>query len=314
MNPTPSLVSVIIPAYNASQFLAETIDSVLAQTYSHFELLVIDDGSTDTTAEIVDAYRQRDQRVSRVSQTNGGVSRARNRGVDASNGELIAFLDSDDRWLPHKLATQVEWMNAHLDIAVCFCRARFMRFDSTPTDQLSNGRLAHIKPEHLLYENPTTTTSTWMVRREIFQKFGGFDPEMNYSEDIDYLLRIMLIGQQRIEGINDVLVYYRTNDGGLSSDLYRMEDGWNCMLEKAKQYDAELVHQHYSIAKAVHLRYFARRAIRLKLHPEVGKQYINRAFKADWRIILKEPRRTVLTCLAVYGLGLLTRKSAFKAT
>jgi len=93
-----------------------------------------------------------------------------------------------------------------------------------------------------------------------------------------------------------------------------MEDGWNCMLEKAKQYDAELIYQHYSIAKAIHLRYFARRAIRLKLPPEVGKQYLNRAFQADWRIILKEPRRTILTWLAIYGLSLLKRKSAFKAT
>ncbi len=309
MNCSTPLVSVVIPAYNASQFIAETIDSVLAQSYSQFEMLIIDDGSTDKTVEIINQYCQQDRRVQLISQTNAGVSWARNRGAELSNGELVAFLDADDRWATHKLKTQVDFMAEHPEIAVCFGRIEFMRSDGALTGQRSNGRLTQIQPEHLLYENPTITTSNWMMRRTVSQTYGGFDPDMNYSEDVDYLLRIMLCGNEKIMGIDDVLTYYRTNDQGLSSDLYKMEDGWNRMIEKAKQYDFHLVNQHYSLAKAIHLRYFARRAIRLKLSSKVGIQYINRSLRTDWKILLKEPRRTILTCLAAYGSGLIWRTS-----
>jgi glycosyltransferase involved in cell wall biosynthesis len=299
--PTP-LVSVIIPAYNASRFIGEALNSVTTQTYSNLDIIVIDDGSTDQTLETVENYSQRDVRIRVISQTNRGVSFTRNRGVELANSDLIAFLDSDDRWLPDKLTRQVEFMTAHPEVAVCFGRVAFMRFDGTMTQQRSSGRLTGLKPEHLLYENPTVTTSNWMIRRDIFQKFGGFDLTMNYSEDLDYLLRIMLGGDHKIEGINDVLMCYRTNDSGLSSDLAKMEAGWNQMIEKAKKYNADLVQQHYPTAKAVHLRYFARRAIRLKLPPQVGVQYMNRALRSDWTILLKEPRRTLLTGLVAYGL------------
>jgi len=104
------LVSVIIPTYNRAWVLKEAIDSVLAQEFKDFELIVVDDGSTDNTGEILDSY---EQDILVLRQSNKGVSAARNRGIDAAEGRLIAFLDSDDLWLPRKLSSQVDFFNSN---------------------------------------------------------------------------------------------------------------------------------------------------------------------------------------------------------
>jgi glycosyltransferase involved in cell wall biosynthesis len=108
---TPGLVSIIIPCYNRAHIVRETIDSVLAQTYGNFEALVIDDGSTDSTREVISTYT--DPRIRYFYRENGGLSAARNSGLDASRGEFIAFLDSDDVWLPWKLAAQIGIFRRH---------------------------------------------------------------------------------------------------------------------------------------------------------------------------------------------------------
>ncbi|MGQ4649262.1 glycosyltransferase [Lyngbya aestuarii] len=314
MNLSIPLVSVIIPAYNAAQFLAEAIESVISQTFTDWELLVIDDGSTDSTASLVQRYSQQDYRVRLFSQVNQGVSYTRNLGVEMTQGKFIAFLDADDRWLPDKLAVQIKFLNERSDVGISFGRVKFISYDGNFTGQFSTGRLTEIKPEYLLYENPTTTTSNWVVRREVFQCCGGLDQSMSYSEDVDWLFRVMLKKQWQIEGIDQILMCYRTNSTGLSSELYRMEDGWNLLISKAMNQAPELVSKHYSLAKAVHLRYFARRAIRLKLPSQVGVSFVNRALQSDWRLLFKEPRRTLLTVVAAYVVHLmqslnLTKKS-----
>ena len=110
-------VSVILPTYNRGWILKEAIDSVLAQDFRDFELIVVDDGSTDNTPQILDSYHQ-DLMV--VRQPNRGVSAARNRGIAAAGGGLIAFLDSDDLWLPRKLSSQVVFFNSNPEYIICF--------------------------------------------------------------------------------------------------------------------------------------------------------------------------------------------------
>jgi glycosyltransferase involved in cell wall biosynthesis len=111
-----SLVSVIIPTFNRGWILKEAVDSVLAQDYKGFELIVVDDGSTDNTSEILASYGN-DIRV--LFQENKGVSASRNRGIAETSGQFIAFLDSDDLWLPQKLSTQVEFYNQMPDALIC---------------------------------------------------------------------------------------------------------------------------------------------------------------------------------------------------
>jgi glycosyltransferase involved in cell wall biosynthesis len=302
----PPTLSVVIPAYNAAQFLPAAISSVQSQTFTDWELLIIDDGSTDRTAEVVQTFQDRDGRIQLIRQTNQGVSAARTHGVEQSQGDLIAFLDADDWWLPHKLATHLARFAADPRLGISFDRVEFLTQAGEPTGQVSSARLRGLTPKHFLSENPTTTTSSWVLRRRVWQQVGGFCLQMSYSEDLEWLLRVACTQDWRIEGIEQVLTRYRTSNGGLSADLYRMEAGWNVLIDRAKTYAPELVRQEFALAQAIHLRYLARRAFRLKLPSKIGVDFMNRALRSDRRLLVSQPRRTLPTIAAVYGHHLLS--------
>lgn len=303
-------VTVVIPAYNAAQYLAETIESVLAQTFKNFELLIIENGSTDNTVEVAYQYSQQDKRVKIFSTgSNSGVSAARNKGIQLAVGKVFAFLDADDQWLPNKLTSHIEHLNQDTNLGVSFGRVEFLSPDGKPTRQFCNNRLSDIQPQHFLYENPTITASNLVFRREVFEQMGGFEESMRYSEDMELLLRVACSNRWKIEGLNEVLTQYRTSPKGLSSNLHGMEEGWNLLVARAKHYAPELVTQHYSKARATHLRYLARRALRCGLPSKIGVDFMTRALRSDWKIILKEPRRTVFTMLAVYGQNFMLTSS-----
>ncbi len=304
-------VSVILPAYNAANFISQTIESVLKQTFTDFELLIIDDGSTDNTLEIANEYALSDRRIKVLSQVNQGVSATRNHGVRLAKGNLIAFLDADDIWFTDKLAAHIKHLADNPNLAVSFARVEFMSLEGNPTGQVSTSRLINLRPEDFLYENPTTTMSNPIARAEVFKQIGGFAEDMSYSEDLEWLFRVVCHNRKdkspwQIEGIDRILLYYRASPSGLSASLYRMEAGWDLLIDRAKEYAPTLVKQHYSLARAIHLRYLARRAFRLDLPSKVGLDFINRAIASDWRIFLREPHRTLLTLLATYGRYLLS--------
>jgi glycosyltransferase involved in cell wall biosynthesis len=244
---------------------------------------------------------QERQQNTTFKQVNQGVSAARNAGVQLTQGQFIAFLDADDRWLPQKLATHIEHLKLNPEVGVSFGKVKFLSYDGQPTGTIASARLTNLKAEHFLYNNPTITTSNLVVRREVFQQLPGFDPDMSYSEDIDWLFRVMCTTKWEIEAINQVLVEYRITERGLSSDLYRIEEGWKQLIAKAKKHAPQLVNHHYPLAQATHLRYLARQTLRLGLPPQVGIDFMTRAIQSDWRLVFKEPRRTLMTSLAVYS-------------
>lgn len=185
------LVSVVIPAYNAAGFIARAIDSVLAQTYEWREILVVDDGSTDDTIQTLATYGD----VLRViAQGNGGAGQARNQGVQASAGALIAFLDADDYWLPHKLARQVEMLETNPTLGFCSTRARV----ETPDGRLIGSWACPVVEQtvlHALFLNPGAiagSASGVMVRRDLFNQAGGFDEQLR-QEDTDLWFRLAAI-------------------------------------------------------------------------------------------------------------------------
>jgi hypothetical protein len=302
-------ISVIIPAYNAAAFIEETIASVQQQTLTNWELLVIDDGSGDLTADIVRHLQEADSRIQLICQNNQGVSAARNHGIAQSHSEILAFLDADDQWAPTKLDIHLQQFEANPRLGVSFDRVEFLTQTGEATRQYATGRLTGLMPHHLLSENPTTTTSSWVVRRAVFTQVGGFCPAMSYSEDLEWLLRVLCTQQWSIEGFPLALTRYRTSSGGLSGDLYRMEAGWNALVQEAQQYAPSLVAQYFAVAQAIHLRYLARRALRLGLPAPIGVDFMTRALKSDRLLLLREPRRTLLTTIAVYGQFLLSRFS-----
>ena len=180
------LVSVIIPSYNRGWILKDAIDSVLSQDYRHFELLVIDDGSTDNTQDILKYYKK-DIRV--ICQSNKGVSAARNIGITSSTGSLIAFLDSDDFWLPGKLSRQVDFFVSNPDALICQTEETWIR-----NGKKVNPKIKHKKksgdifiPSLLLC---LISPSAVMLKRSLFDNVGMFDETLPACEDYDLWLRI----------------------------------------------------------------------------------------------------------------------------
>ncbi|KAF0654049.1 family 2 glycosyl transferase [Cyanobium sp. Copco_Reservoir_LC18] len=298
-------ISVVVPVYNAAPHIAQTLGSVLTQSLGDWELIAVDDGSTDDSLAIMGRLFGDDPRIRLVPQPNAGVSRARNRGVALSRAPLIAFLDADDLWHPDKLRLHVEHHDHHADVGVSFARVAFLSPEGTPTGQLAAQPRTFYRPVDFLCENPTNTTSNWVLRRELFTTVGGFVSDMSYSEDLEWLLRVACDGRWRITGLPQVLTYYRTSVGGLSSSLQRMEQGWLRLIQEARRYAPDLVAQHFATAQAIHLRYLARRSLRLGGTPAVGTDFMVRALRSDWRLLLRQPRRTLLTTVAVFARQLL---------
>ncbi|AFY59929.1 glycosyltransferase family A protein [Synechococcus sp. PCC 6312] len=295
------LVSVIIPAFNAAHYLEQTLTSVIQQSLTDFEVWIIDDGSTDNTREIAQAWVERDQRIHYFYQANQGVSASRNHGIAQSTGEFIAFLDADDLWYPDKLALQVKHLQSNPGLGVSFGRVNFVTKEGQSLGQVSNSPLINLRPRDFLLGNPTTTSSNLLVRRDTLAEMGGFALDMSYAEDLEWLLRVSCSQKWQIEGIDQVLISYRTASDGLSSDLYQMEVDWEIFLEKASVYAPELIQADGSLARATHLRYLARRSLRLGLPPTVGLDFIGRAIKTDQRLWQQEPKQTLLTLIALYG-------------
>jgi glycosyltransferase involved in cell wall biosynthesis len=182
-NPT---VSVIIPTYNRGWTLRAAVDSVLAQNYRDFELIVVDDGSTDNTAEILQSYGP-DVQVLR--QANAGVSAARNTGVDSAKGIFIAFLDSDDRWLPDKLGVQVDFFASHPEAVICQTEETWIR-----KGKRVNPKKVHQKPSGRIFKASLAlclvSPSAVMLRKALIDEIGGFDETLPACEDYDLWLRV----------------------------------------------------------------------------------------------------------------------------
>ena len=180
------LVSVIIPTYNRGWMLKEAIDSVLAQDFTDFELIVVDDGSTDDTGQVLAAY---DQKVIAVHQSNRGVSAARNRGIGAASGQLIAFLDSDDLWLPRKLSTQVDFFHSNPDAVINQTEEIWIR-----NGVRVNPKTRHHKFSGMIFEKSLAlclvSPSAVMMRRSLFDEVGLFDEDLPACEDYDLWLRL----------------------------------------------------------------------------------------------------------------------------
>ena len=179
-------VSVIIPTYNRGWIIHEAIDSVLAQDYTEFELIVVDDGSSDHTSDVLDSYRNV---IKVLSQQNKGVSAARNRGIAKASGKFIAFLDSDDLWLPQKLSRQVEFFNTTPDALICQTEEVWIR-----NGLRANPKKRHKKPSGMIFEPSLAlclvSPSAVMIRRSLLEIVGNFDETLPACEDYDLWLRI----------------------------------------------------------------------------------------------------------------------------
>ncbi|NJR40477.1 MAG: glycosyltransferase family 2 protein [Leptolyngbyaceae cyanobacterium CSU_1_4] len=309
-------VSVIIPVYNVEPYIAQTLESVLAQTYTNLEIIIIDDETPDRSIDICRRYS--DPRIQIIQQKNRGLAGARNTGIRHATGDYIALLDSDDLWLPHKLQRQVEHLEASPQIGVSFCRSAFIDDLGKPLGTYQMPRLRNITAPYLMCRNPIGNGSAPMIRREVFEaiaytgdRYGVieqfyFDDSFRQSEDIECWIRIVIQTGWKIEGISEAMTLYRVNAGGLSANILKQLESWEQVIAKTRTYAPEIVDQWEQRARAYQLRYLARRAVRLK-DGTMAVKLIHRALRTNWQILWEEPQRTLISIVAAYLLFLLPK-------
>lgn len=213
-------VSVVIPTYNRAKYVVKAIDSVLAQTYTDYEVIIIDDGSTDNTCEVLKPYTDR---IQYIHQDNAGVSAARNTGIRAAKGKWIAFLDSDDEWLPKKLSIQMRDVQKRPDVCAHITNVTFNPPNGRPISlfEVRNFRIHGAdgfiieRPFQYVLNYEIAVTSSLVVRRDILFDSGLFDTGLSIGEDVDLFLRVALQGPWAGSNI-ELLNYYRRKESTIS--------------------------------------------------------------------------------------------------
>lgn len=203
---TNPLVSVIIPVYNSELYLEESIRSVLAQTYRPLEIIIINDGSTDSSEKIAKKFAEH---TIYLYQSNQGVSAARNQGINKSSGDFLTFLDADDHWESEKISKQVEYMIEHPEVQYTITRVKFFL---EPGHNIPSG----FRSELLTGDYVGTLLGTLMAKKNLFEKTGYFDSKLKISEDVDWFARV---NDMNIPSavIPEVLLLKRVHDSNIST-------------------------------------------------------------------------------------------------
>jgi len=298
--PTPR-VSVVMPLYNAASTLEATIASVLAQSFEWFELIIVDDGSSDDSLKLARALAATDQRLRVVSRSNGGVSSARNLGASLGTAPLIAFIDADDLWHRDKLSHHVAMHRGMPTCAASYARIAFIDEDAAALDGAkTHSSLCPRKPQlhDVLGENPVCTASNFVVRRDWFEAAGGFNETLSFAEDQDLVARIVCVGGE-VAGIDAVLVGYRFSPQGLSMDLDRMHEGWRRVAIQFLDPAA------LAALDALYCRYLARRVLRAGGRPALALRYAVSGLRLDAAAFLRDRRRGFATLLGAVAAPLM---------
>jgi glycosyltransferase involved in cell wall biosynthesis len=212
-------VSVVIPAFNAARYVGQAVDSALAQTLKSVEVIVVDDGSRDATAAVLAGYGER-LRVLR--QDNAGVSVARNRGIAASRGRYVAFLDADDLWLPEKLERQVEVLAGRGGARACYTRFTAVDSELRPSVyRWQPGPRARLEDLLLRGNVVSAGASTVLCEHSLIDEVGGFDPELSLCADWDLWVRIAAATE--LTYIGEPLVVYRRHPTSMSRSVRTLE-------------------------------------------------------------------------------------------
>jgi glycosyltransferase involved in cell wall biosynthesis len=234
MSQDPVKVGVVVPMYNAEKTISATLQSIVAQTHENLDIVVVDDGSTDTSIDLVEAWQARDGRIRLIRQENAGVSIARNAGAAATDAEFLAFIDADDLWAPPKIELQLQTLvdgGPAVGLVYCWYATidtddRIVTFGPQPRDEgwVLSGLCAY---------NLIGNGSTLLVRRAAFEAVGGFDPGLRAqgydgAEDFLFCFRIAELAEFRV--MPRYLVGYRQTPNSMSTHSLRMYKASNIVL------------------------------------------------------------------------------------
>jgi glycosyltransferase involved in cell wall biosynthesis len=254
MNP---LISIIIPAFNVEDYVADAIRSAQAQTLDDLEIIVIDDSSTDGTRRIVEGFRS-DPRVRLIlnEPSNSGTSGARNAGLQVARGQYIGFLDADDIWHPTKAQRHLSLMENQPDIDLTFSRWNTIDEHGVSTGRVTRPpRKRRFQMEDLLKENLVGGSSNVVCRARAIELAGFFDASLKAAVDLDVWLRIAQLRDGNICFIDEVFTFYRLREGQITKDWRRMAQNWEIVLSKVRSEMPERVTRVEKEARAKHLRY-----------------------------------------------------------
>ncbi|MBM2291747.1 glycosyltransferase family 2 protein [Sulfitobacter pseudonitzschiae] len=307
-----TFASIIMPAFNVQSTMRETLAALLAQTYASYEVIIVDDGSTDCTPGIAAQFAA-DPRVRVVRQANRGLAGARNTGIAAARGDVIGFCDADDLWEPQKLARHVAHLQANPHVGISYSGSALMDDNDVLTGQAQRPRLHDVTASHIFKRNPIGNGSAPVIRRAVFTQIAYrprhetvrdwyFDETFRQSEDIECWLRIALTTDWAFEGVPGLLTRYRINAGGLSAATDRQLAAWERMVEKLTPLNPAFFTVNTPAARAYQLRYLCRRAISDLDAPRA--QTLSRAWVAQSRLpLVEEPVKSIVTLAASAALS-----------
>ena len=319
LNPAEApAISVVMPVYNVEKYIAAAIQSVLDQSFTDFELLIVDDGGTDRSVAIAQAFE--DDRIRILKQPNRGLPGARNTGIANARAPLIALLDSDDIYHKDKLLLHHVHMRASPEIGVSYAGSRMIDGEGEVMAVEMRPKLTGISPADIFCRNPVGNGSAAVLRRSAIDlaafphpdepdRLCWFDETFRQSEDIEFWTRLAVCHSVRFEGIAGLLTDYRIIGGALSANIVNQFLSWEKMYRKLASVAPEFVSRHGRKARGYQLRYLARRAVQLGDTGFSG-QLLMDALKTYPGMLWREPVKTLTTGAAV-SLGKALGKERF---
>ncbi|MGH1444725.1 MAG: glycosyltransferase family 2 protein [Cognatishimia sp.] len=307
------LASLVVPAFNVETTVAETLRSLLAQSFRDFEVLVIDDGSTDRTQAVVAPFLE-DCRVRYVKQANRGLAGARNRGIEEARAPYVGFCDADDLWAPDKLSRHIAHLESNPRLGLSYSGSAMIDENSRPIGINQSPALKRIDSAHILKRNPVGNGSAAVLRRAALQEIAFyplgadrrasyFDETFRQSEDIECWLRLSLTTDWDIEGIPGHLTLYRVVGDGLSAQTERQLASWENVINKLRPLHPRFFAQHEGAARAYQYRYLARRAVSSGRGID-AMRYLRLSWAQSAEPLWAEPRKTLITWAAAGVLGI----------
>ena len=297
------LISVVIPCFNVADTVAETIASAQAQTIRDFEIVAVDNNSTDATVSILNNIAGDDSRLRIVQQPVQGLSAARNAGIAAARGRFIALLDADDLWDWDYLASHLENLSDR-DNAISYSQVRLIDSEGRRTGLITRPKTFGLGATDFLRSNPCTSMSFVVVPRRVFAQVGMFNESFRRAEDQEWFFRAALAGCE-FRGIDRDLASYRTSPGALSSDLDKMLCAHDQLLDVAETLAPDLLAKERRLAHAAMLRYCARRTLDHKKGVKAARGYTLRMLRVAPDLLLREPMQTLKAMIAVLAPGVL---------
>lgn len=275
------MISVIIPTHNRGNRLHKSIESVLNQTYREIEIIVVSDGSTDNTEEVVKNYQKKYNFIELISVfPNKGANNARNEGIKASKGDFIAFLDDDDEWLPTKLEKQMEVFMSNEAIGLVYSEINVIYAKENVKYRAFGGDTGDLSREILL-NNVVGSTSSVTVKKEILSKSGYFDVELPAAQDYDLWIRICQLTEVGYASEPGVNYYNNIGENQISSNLQKYEIASKKREKKYKKYYERLTDEELKIKDSNN--YLGLATIALRNNEKMA------VFKYSWKAFRVKP-------------------------